>query len=69
MVNIYFIYKIRLWAFNIGKDFALRNYLFGAVKLTDNADPDQYKYFGYYIGFHAWKFFDYQMVLGLAKIQ
>ena len=40
MVNIYFIYKIRLWAFNIGKDFALRNYLFGAVKLTDNADPD-----------------------------
>ena len=27
--------------------------MFGAVKLTKNADPDKYKYTGYIIGFYS----------------
>ena len=30
------------------------NSLFGAIKLTKNADFDKYKYSGYGIGFDAW---------------
>ena len=32
-------------------DPTLENYVFGAVKLTKNADIDKYGYFGYGIGF------------------
>ena len=53
MVNIYIVYEINLWQFNIGKNFALRNSLFGAVKLTKYSDPDNYKYSSYGIGFDA----------------
>ena len=28
-------------------DFASGSFLFGAVKLTKNVDPDEYKYSGY----------------------
>ena len=35
---------------NIDTDFTLGNCLFGSVKVTKNADPDQYKYTGYGIG-------------------
>ena len=38
---------------NVGKDFALGNSLFGDFRLTKNADPDNYKYSGYGIGFDA----------------
>ena len=31
-------------------DFTLKDCLFGAVKLTKNADPDKYSYSGYGIG-------------------
>ena len=34
-------------------DFTLGDYLFGAVKLTKNGDPDKYGYIGYGIGFDA----------------
>ena len=34
-------------------DFALKNCLFGAVKLTKNADIGKYKYSGYGVGFDA----------------
>ena len=36
VVNIYIVYEINIWPFNIGKDFLLRNSLFGAVKLAKN---------------------------------
>ena len=32
-------------------DYILKDFLFGAVKLTKNADLDKYKYSGYSIGF------------------
>ena len=34
-----------------GNDFSLRNYLFDAVQLTKNADPDKYSCSRYYTGF------------------
>ena len=37
----------------------LANALFGAVKLTKNADIDKYKYFGYGIGFDVQGYFSY----------
>ena len=52
-MNIYFVYEINLWLFTIGQVFVLRNSLFGAVKLTKNADPDKYKYSGCGIGFNV----------------
>ena len=64
VVSIYIVYEINLWPFNVGKDFAVRNSLFGAVKL---ADPDKYKYSGYGTGFDPhWIY--YQMVVGFVKM-
>ena len=39
----------------------LENYLSGAVKLTRDADIDNYKYFGYGIGFDKKNFFQLMM--------
>ena len=52
-VNIYIVYDVNLWLFTVGQDFTLRNYLFRAVKLTKNADPDKYKCSGYGVRFDA----------------
>ena len=51
IVNIYIVYKLSSNLNNF--DFALENCLFGAVKLTKNADIDKYRYSGYGIGFGA----------------
>ena len=50
-MNIYNVYEIKLWPFKQNVDFTLGNSLFGAVKLTKNADFDKYKYSGYIIIF------------------
>ena len=50
IVNIYIVYEISK-DYNISGYPALENFLFGAVSLTKNTDIDQYKYFGYDIGF------------------
>ena len=36
-----FIYELDRWPRNLNTDFALKDCLFGAVKLTKNADPDK----------------------------
>ena len=41
-VNIYSVSEIKLWLFTVGKDSMLWNWLFGAVNLTTNADPEKY---------------------------
>ena len=41
----------------IKADFTLKVCLLGAVKLTKNADPDKYSYFGYGIGFDSCSLF------------
>ena len=53
VVNIYIVYEINLWSYTHGADFTLRNFSFGAVKLTKNAGPDKYSYLGYGTGFDA----------------
>ena len=45
IVNIYIVYELISSAINIG--ITLHNCLFGAVKLTKNADIDKCKYSGY----------------------
>ena len=51
IVNIYIVY--RLIPTTKDSSVTLQNCLFGAVKLTKNADIDKYKYFGYGIGFDS----------------
>ena len=38
---------------DLNSEFTLKYCLFGAVKLTKNADPDKYSYSGYHIGFDS----------------
>ena len=51
MVNIYMAYEISVSTRGYDGYFTLENCLFGAVKLTKNADIDKYKYSRYGIGF------------------
>ena len=39
IVNLY-TYKLDTWSKDLNTDFKLGNYLFRAVKLTKNADPN-----------------------------
>ena len=50
IVNIYIVYDLQS-TLNYDADITLENCLFGAVKVTKNADVCKYKYFGYDIGF------------------
>ena len=50
IVNIYIVYKISSTS---QSSFTLKNSLFGAVKITKNADISKYKYSGYGIGFDS----------------
>ena len=50
IVNIYIVYELGASSSHIS-DPTLKNYLFGAVTLTENADIHKYKYSGYGIGF------------------
>ena len=50
MVNVYIVYEISK-NINISDYPTLENCLFGAVKLTKNADFDKYVHSGYGIGF------------------
>ena len=50
VVNLYVVYKITNFH-GIDSYPTLENAIFGAVKLTKNADIDTYRYSGYGIGF------------------
>ena len=50
LVNIYIVYELGASSSSIS-DPTLKNYLFGAVTLTKNADIEKYGYSGYGIGF------------------
>ena len=50
IVNLYLVYEITNFH-TIDSYPTQTNALFGAVKLTKNADIDKYEYFGYGIGF------------------
>ena len=52
-VNLFIVYELDTWSRDLNTDFTLGDYLFGAVMLTKNADPDKYGCVGYGIGFEA----------------
>ena len=56
VVNIYIVYEINK-SINISDCPTLENCLFGAVRLTKNADITKFKYFRYGIGFDRKGFF------------
>ena len=43
VVDLYISYILNAWLRNLKTDSTLNNCLFGSVKLTKNADLDQYK--------------------------
>ena len=51
-VKIYIVYDLKS-ILNYNENIALENRLFGAVKLTKNADISKYQYSGYGIGFEV----------------
>ena len=51
MQNIYLLSELDRWLNDLSSYFTLKAGLFGAVKLTKNADPDKYSYFRFDIGF------------------
>ena len=63
VVNLYVIYEIT--SFHGMDNYpTLTNALFGAVKLTKNADIDKYKYSGYGIGFDGTGYYSIGNELG-----
>ena len=56
IVNTYTVYEISK-SFNISNYPTLENCLFRAVTLTERNDIDEYKYFGYGVGFDRHGFF------------
>ena len=57
-MNLYVVYEITKFP-EVSSYPTLANALFGAVKLTKNADIDKYRYFGYGIGFDGKGFYSY----------
>ena len=47
----FFVYELDIWSHDLRTEFILKDYLFGAFKLTKNVDLDKYFYSGYGIGF------------------
>ena len=49
----FIVYELNTWSKNLNVDFTLQDCLFGAVKLTTNADADKYFYSAYGVGFDS----------------
>ena len=47
------MYELDRWSQDLKTKFNLKDYLFGAVKLTKNANPNKYSYSGYNVGFDS----------------
>ena len=58
VVNLYVVYEMTYF-YGIDNYPTLTNELFGAVKLTKNADINKYKYSGYGIGFDSHGFYSH----------
>ena len=53
VVNLFIDYDLDRWSRDINTSFTLKDWLFGTVKLTKNADTDKYKYSGYGAAFNS----------------
>ena len=43
VVKLFIVHELDRWSQDLNTDFTLKDYVFGALKLTKNADPDKYK--------------------------
>ena len=57
VVNLFIVCEVNTWSQDLNADFTLKDYLFGAVKSTKNANPDKYPYSGYGIWFDSCSLF------------
>ena len=53
VINWDISYEVDTWSRDLNTDFKWGYCLFGAVKLTANADIDKYRYIGYGTGFDS----------------
>ena len=53
VVNLFIFYELGRWSKDLNADFTLKDCLFGAVKITKNADTHKCSYSGYGIGFDS----------------
>ena len=51
VLNLYIVYELNNWPRNPTNNYTLKNYLFGTVKLTRNADKSKFNYNGQIIVF------------------
>ena len=56
-VNLFIAYELDRWSQDLSTKCTLKDCLFGAVKLTKNADTNKYCYSGYGIGFDSCSLF------------
>ena len=59
IVNLFTVYELGKWLQNLNVKFSLKDYLFGAVKLTKNSNPNKYSYSWYGIGFDCRSLFSF----------
>ena len=52
-IRVFIVYKLDTWPEDLKSDYTLKDCLFGAVKLTKNANPDKYSYSGYSFEFDS----------------
>ena len=65
VVNLYIAYELNIWSQDLNAEFTLKDCLFGAVKLTENANPNNFSYSGYGIGFDSRLLFSFQILIGV----
>ena len=53
VISLFTVYELDRWSQDFNTDFTIRDYLFGAVKLTETDDPDKHSYSGYGIVFDS----------------
>ena len=51
MIDLHIVYELNTWSQDLNDEFILKNCLFGAVKLTKNANPSKCSCSGHRIGF------------------
>ena len=65
VVHFYIVYELDRWSQDLNAKFTLKDYLFGNVKITKNADPNKCSYSGYGIRFDSRSLFSIPILIGV----
>ena len=68
VLNLFIVYELDTWSQDLNADFALKDCLFGSVKITKNADTDKYSYSGYRSGFDSQLLFSIPILTGVKML-